>query len=87
MYTSNTEDTIATDSVTNGAGLLVSHQVGFGVIDAEAMVTRALNWITVPDLEIDVTSPGTDNGYSKVISRYYKVFLYTLILTVQINYI
>ena len=62
VYTSNTEDTNVTDSVTNGAGLLVSHQVGFGVIDAEAMVTRAKNWTTVPPLVIEEISPTTTSG-------------------------
>ena len=37
------------DVVTNGAGLRVSHQFGFGAIDAEAMVTRAQRWINVPE--------------------------------------
>ncbi|CAI8044887.1 Proprotein convertase subtilisin/kexin type 6, partial [Geodia barretti] len=32
----------------NGAGLAVSRQYGFGVMDAEAMVTRARQWINVP---------------------------------------
>ena len=32
----------------NGAGLYVNHRFGFGAIDAEALVTRARNWITVP---------------------------------------
>ena len=32
----------------NGAGLAVSRQYGFGVMDAEAMVTRARHWINVP---------------------------------------
>ena len=62
VYTSNTEDTNVTDSVTNGAGLLVSHQVGFGVIDAEAMVTRAKNWTTVPPLIVEAISPTTTSG-------------------------
>ena len=32
----------------NGAGLAVSRQYGFGVMDAEALVTRAGQWINVP---------------------------------------
>ena len=32
----------------NGAGLAVSRQYGFGVMDAEALVTRARHWINVP---------------------------------------
>lgn len=33
----------------NGGGLRVSHEFGYGAIDAEAMVTRARYWITVPE--------------------------------------
>ena len=47
-YTSNPSLTSRNDSIYNGAGLLVSRQFGFGVIDAEAMVTRARHWINVP---------------------------------------
>ena len=35
--------------VTNGGGLKVSNAFGFGVLDAEAMVTRAKRWINVPE--------------------------------------
>ena len=62
VYTSNTEATNATDSVTNGAGLSVSHQVGFGVIDAEAMVTRATRWTNVPSLMIEQNTPTITSG-------------------------
>ena len=62
VYTSNTEATNATDSVTNGAGLSVSHQVGFGVIDAEAMVTRATRWTNVPDQMTQEVTPTTTSG-------------------------
>ena len=48
VYTSNPLLTDTTKSFYNGAGLLVSRQFGFGVIDAEAMVTRARHWINVP---------------------------------------
>ena len=48
VYTSNPLLTDTTNSIYNGAGLLVSRQFGFGVIDAEAMVTRAQHWINVP---------------------------------------
>ena len=33
----------------NGGGLRVSHEFEYGAIDAEAMVTRARYWITVPE--------------------------------------
>ena len=47
VYTSNPH--LTTGSLTrNGASLAVSRQYGFGVIDAEAMVTRAQHWINVP---------------------------------------
>ena len=47
VYTSNpnkSEDLY----IVNGAGILTSRQFGFGVMDAEAMVTRARHWINVP---------------------------------------
>ncbi|KAL5008705.1 hypothetical protein ScPMuIL_014286 [Solemya velum] len=33
---------------TNGAGLQVSQRLGFGLMNAEAMVTQAIDWATVP---------------------------------------
>ena len=48
MYTSDTTKLKGGEWITNGAGLNVSSQFGFGAIDAEAMVTRAKNWINVP---------------------------------------
>ena len=49
VYTSNSSTLSGGDWVTNGAGLKVSHQFGFGALDAEALVTRARRWITVPE--------------------------------------
>ena len=49
MYTSNRNLLTGDGWITNGAGLRVSHQFGFGAIDAEAMVTRARNWTIVPE--------------------------------------
>ena len=46
-YTSNPH-LIAGPLTRNGAGLAVSRQYGFGVMDAEAMVTRARHWLNVP---------------------------------------
>ena len=46
-YTANPNLTDGT-GVFNGVGLSVSRQYGFGVMDAEAMVTRARHWINVP---------------------------------------
>ena len=34
---------------TNGAGLQFSHRFGFGMLDAAAIVNRALHWVTVPE--------------------------------------
>ena len=48
VYTSNIDILTLDDVQTNAAGLKFSHSVGFGAIDAEAMVTRAKHWINVP---------------------------------------
>ncbi|KAL5010688.1 hypothetical protein ScPMuIL_012993 [Solemya velum] len=37
---------------TNGAGYRVSDRLGFGLMDADAMVTRAVNWKTVPEQKV-----------------------------------
>ena len=47
-YTSNTSKLVGGTWTVNNAGLSVSHEFGFGAIDAEALVTRARHWITVP---------------------------------------
>ena len=61
VYTSN-PDLTAGPVTRNGAGLSVSRQYGFGVMDAEAMVTRARHWVNVPP-QINVTvTPDTDSG-------------------------
>ena len=51
VYTSNPDPLLGhtDDHFTNGAGLTVSHQFGFGAIDGEAMVTRAQRWTNVPE--------------------------------------
>ena len=49
VYTSDITKLKGGEWITNGAGLNVSSQFGFGAIDAEAMVTRAKNWINVPN--------------------------------------
>lgn len=46
----------------NGAGLQVSREHGFGVMDAEAMVTRARNWINVPPQLEQTIIPTNDSG-------------------------
>ena len=47
-YTSNPTRLVGGSWIRNGAGLSVSHEFGFGAIDAEAMVTRGRRWINVP---------------------------------------
>ena len=49
-------------AIVNGAGLQVSRQFGFGVIDAEAMVTRARHWVNVPPQIRDSAIPATNSG-------------------------
>ena len=46
----------------NGAGLAVSRQYGFGVMDAEAMVARARHWINVPSRVEDHVTPAPTSG-------------------------
>ncbi|XP_032873456.1 proprotein convertase subtilisin/kexin type 5 isoform X1 [Amblyraja radiata] len=47
----------APDWKTNGAGYRVSHLYGFGLMDAEAMVEKALHWKTVPAQHICIENP------------------------------
>ena len=51
VYISDTTKLKGGEWTTNGAGLKVSSQFGFGAIDAEAIVTRAKNWTNVPPQE------------------------------------
>ena len=64
VYTSNPDPLLANtdDYFTNGAGLTVSHQFGFGAIDGEAMVTRAQRWTNVPEQIQHSVNPSTDSG-------------------------
>ena len=50
------------DTAVNGAGLQVSRDYGFGVIDAEAMVSRARHWINVPPQLEQIITPANDFG-------------------------
>ncbi len=61
-YTSNRDILVDEEWTTNAAGLRVGHRFGFGAIDAEAMVTRARHWITVPEQRMENVLPGTDSG-------------------------
>ena len=47
---------------TNGAGLRISPQFGFGAINAEAMVTRARHWTNVPNQVMSEIIPTKING-------------------------
>ena len=51
-YTSDVSKLVGGDWVTNGAGLRVSPQFGFGAINAEAMVNRARYWTPVEDVQV-----------------------------------
>ena len=62
VYTSNPNDLANGDWRVNGGGLRVSHKHGFGAIDAEAMVTRAKKWISVPPQTTSTISPSTTTG-------------------------
>ena len=54
VYTSDHTKLVGGTPRKNGAGLTVSSQFGFGAIDTEALVTRARNWIIVPEQQHDV---------------------------------
>ncbi|XP_061483725.1 proprotein convertase subtilisin/kexin type 5 isoform X1 [Rhineura floridana] len=80
VRTSRAGHLIANDWKTNGAGYKVSHLYGFGLMDAEAMVTEAEKWTTVPpqhvcventDRQIKTIRPdnirnGPDNGVRSI---------------------
>ena len=48
VLTSRKEHLRSPSWITNGAGHQFSHRFGFGVLDASAIVNRALNWVAVP---------------------------------------
>ena len=61
-YTSNYSPLKSSDGwTTNGGGLKVNHKFGFGAVDAEAMVTRARNWIPVPEQQNCMIYPDNSN--------------------------
>ena len=62
VFTSNPSATVSSSYTTNGAGLKVSRKFGFGVLDAEAMVTRARHWINVPPQIEHRRSPNPRSG-------------------------
>ena len=62
VYTSNPSLTSGGSYSVNGAGILVSHEFGFGVMDAEAIVTRARHWVSVPPQLEHIVNPPTSTG-------------------------
>eukprot|EP00731_Ephydatia_muelleri_P010773 Em0005g1359a len=76
VYTANPNILSSAGWKMNGAGRQFHLNFGFGAIDAEAMVTRAKHWITVPaqvTSSVSVATTSTVNAYS---SRDYS-FTYT----------
>ena len=51
---------------TNGAGLLVSNEFGFGAVDAESLVTRASHWTNVPQQKSCTFKPSSGDNASVV---------------------
>ena len=67
IYTANTKPLMKESNkhlywTTNGAGLKISPQFGFGAINAEAMVTRARHWTNVPNQVMSEIIPTKING-------------------------
>ena len=86
VYTSNpskTDDLY----VKNGAGILTSREFGFGVMDAEAMVTRARSWVNVPpQLENHINSTAT--GYVAIGPEKFKILdLHYTCIKININFV
>lgn len=76
VFTSNPTLTTGGTYTRNGAGIKVSRKFGFGVLDTEAMVSRARHWINVPSqLEERVRHPavGYVLAYNSVIEYVYSV--------------
>lgn len=57
--------------ITNGRGLNISSQFGFGVMDAEAMVIRARDWINVPHhIHQSIVPSSNSTGYVSLFITY-----------------
>ena len=63
VFTSNPTVTTGGSYITNAAGIKVSRDFGFGVLDAEAMVTRARHWINVPPQIEERIQPSATSGF------------------------
>jgi hypothetical protein len=61
----------------NGAGRAVSRQYGFGVMDAEAMVTRARHWVNVPSQVEDCVTSAPTSGSATRSSPLVRRFVYS----------
>lgn len=70
-YTSDTTKLRGEGWITNSAGLKVNSQFGFGVIDAEAFVTRAKYWTNVPEQKLSVVPNRDVNQFSKMCQNNY----------------
>ena len=74
VETSKKNDPNDNSWATNGAGHLVSHKYGYGVIDAGAAVAAAVDWETADEevsvssgtIQIDLEIPDRDEGYIEV---------------------
>lgn len=62
VYTSDYTSLKSGEWARNGAGLRVSLRYGFGALDAEAIVTRAQNWIPVPEQQSCLVYPSSSSG-------------------------
>ncbi|CAI8018605.1 Proprotein convertase subtilisin/kexin type 6 [Geodia barretti] len=89
VYTADPHQT-AGPLTRNGAGLAVSRQYGFGVMDAEAMVTRARHWINAPpQIEHHITAasqePSSNTTYSATVNFTGKIqYLEHVVVTISV---
>lgn len=61
IYTANSNALMTSSTIdqwaTNGGGLKVSPQFGFGAVNAEAMIIRVPSWTTVPEQSVTTVTP------------------------------
>ena len=79
IYASNPALPKDGDFKANGAGLMVSHKYGFGILDGAAIVNRARWWVSAPPLgnctfHVDLT----DSKYVRYLSLYIAVMQHHL---------
>ena len=85
VYTSDTTKLSGGDWKTNGAGLKVSSKFGFGAVDAEAMVTRARNWINVPQQLHSSLYSGITNTDGLAFLLYIPFAFFTFLINLSIG--